>query len=354
MAEAGRASPTRGVIPDASKTSSAFVCSKRGHVARGDGCAGRNAALALAFDASKASSAFDATGGHVGRGAAETRPPPPLLVRVDKLPPPSLVGAGTSAAVRLGQRSERRVLCRCWTVAGAETRRVRSAVAGAKAKQWRLRDAPDDGGDGLGPMERTADVTERMAAVDSAIAAAVSCPNAPRYFARCGSNERHRVSAAVPGGVRLDAPATSCAQKTVLPHSGRRSFMKQQPSSVLLLNRSVATLGAASAAATAAAVSCSNRSSPPVVAPHVADAAVSGEASATTASEIATGDGEGNAPPPQQGMPDLVARKLCLAYARASSTRASAIRNELMPVHAALPKRNASCFSATPNFAMRS
>jgi hypothetical protein len=61
---------------------------------------------------------------------------------------------------------------------------------------------------------------------------------------------------------------------------------------------------------------------------------------------------EGDAPPRRQGMWLLVTLKLCLAHARASSATASARRNALMPVHAALPKRHASCFSAMPNFAM--
>ena len=105
MAEVGLASPLHGVMPNASKTSSAFVCSTRGHVGRGSGCAGRSAALAHADDTSKASSAFDATGGHVGRGAAEACPSPAPLVRAFGLS--LLVGAGAgAAAARLGLGSE--------------------------------------------------------------------------------------------------------------------------------------------------------------------------------------------------------------------------------------------------------
>ena len=169
MAEVGRASLPLGVMPDAAKTSSAFVCSKRGHVRRGGGCVGRGAAsLALAADASKASSSdFDATGRHVGHFVAEARlPPPPPLVCAAERPQPSLVGVGTAAAERLGlllsllsllsllprlsPGSERRASRRCWRFAGDERRRMRSAVAGTNVKRRPLCDAPGGGGDGLG------------------------------------------------------------------------------------------------------------------------------------------------------------------------------------------------------------
>ena len=175
-AEAGRASPQSDDVlsADAWKTSSAFVGSRSAHVGRGTST-GANT-----------SSAF-------GCGL---------------LPPPLSAAAGTAAAAaRLlllllggccceGWRASRRC---CWTVAGAETAeqaawrmlgseqrappRCGWTVAGAEVQRGarnavarRLCDAFGDGGDGLlgSVVEKTADVSKRIAAADdSAIAAAV-------------------------------------------------------------------------------------------------------------------------------------------------------------------------------------
>ena len=239
MAEAGRASPSppRNVMPDASNTSSTtFVCSERSHVWRGGGCAGRGAALALADDASKASSAFDATRGNAGCcGPEEGCPSQTPLVGAGGLRPPSLAGADTAEDAAwwvLG--SEQRASH--WTAAGAATPRTRSG-----AEEGRPPQAPLVGAAGLLPPP--------LAGADTAAAAwrmlgSEQCAlrRSGMHVARCGSNERPHASARVPGGAPRDAIATAWAQKTVLSQSGHRLCVKKQVlSSALLCNRPAVT-----------------------------------------------------------------------------------------------------------------
>ena len=97
---------------------------------------------------------------------------------------------------------------------------------------------------------------------------------------------RCRAYATVSGRAPRDTRATACAQKTAQPHSEHRWCVSEQVLSSVLL--------------------CSDR------------AAVSGATSSATTASDATGNGEGDALTPQQGMTVFVARTLCLARCASS------------------------------------
>ena len=316
MAEVGRASLPLGVMPDAAKTSSAFVCSKRGHPRRGGGCVGRGAtSLALADDSSKASSSdFDATGRHVGHFVAEARPPPPSpLVCAAERPQPSLVGAGTAAAERLGlllsllsllprlprlsPGSEPRASRRCWRFAGDERLRMRSAVAGTKVKRRPLRDAPGGGGDGLG----------------GTAAGARRVPFDPRPAAFRGAFGRETAAAATAESTAAIFSVVCVTQLTMAP--ARCGDLL--PTTCQALNDEEVTLrwrpldDAAACAAYAPPPRDGHTSvASTALSTGAVPGLVSGAASAAAASGIAPDAGESDAPPSQQGMATRVTRKL--------------------------------------------